>query len=317
MFKYSLDKSSKKFICPKCNKKTFVKYIDNENNTYLENNHGRCDRESKCSFHLKPSNSHQIIDINIIDNTSSKQSFIDLSEVAKHGNNFKNNNFIQFLKSYFTTDEIKEAILRYFIGTSSFWNGATIFWQITPEQKVAAGKVMLYDKTNGKRVKHPFNHINWMHKVLKIENYNLKQCLFGLHLINGYCGQKIAVTESEKTAIIMSIFKPEYIWLATGNRNNFKKDILTPIKRYEIIAFPDQSEYLNWSETAKLLNKEGFKIKCSDILENKNYPEGYDLADVFIEIKSNRQLNERERIIQRLAKVNPLILELIETFDLT
>ena len=29
-FRYSLDKSSKKFVCPNCNKKTFVLYIDTE-----------------------------------------------------------------------------------------------------------------------------------------------------------------------------------------------------------------------------------------------------------------------------------------------
>ena len=47
--------TSRKFICPNCNKKTFVKFIDNETNHYLNPNDGRCDRESKCGYFKKPS----------------------------------------------------------------------------------------------------------------------------------------------------------------------------------------------------------------------------------------------------------------------
>ena len=43
-FKYSLDKSSKKHICPNCNKKTFVLYIDTVTGEYLPTDFGRCDR---------------------------------------------------------------------------------------------------------------------------------------------------------------------------------------------------------------------------------------------------------------------------------
>ncbi|MDD4429545.1 MAG: PG0870-related protein [Paludibacter sp.] len=52
--RYSLEKGSKKHRCPDCNKKSFVRYIDNETNDYLPEQYGRCDRESKCSYHLNP-----------------------------------------------------------------------------------------------------------------------------------------------------------------------------------------------------------------------------------------------------------------------
>lgn len=51
---YRLEKSSKKYHCPSCNKKTFVYYIDTETGDYLPQQYGRCDRESKCSYHLSP-----------------------------------------------------------------------------------------------------------------------------------------------------------------------------------------------------------------------------------------------------------------------
>ena len=50
----TLEKGSKKHHCPDCNKKTFVLYIDTETGDYLPEQYGRCDRESKCSYHLNP-----------------------------------------------------------------------------------------------------------------------------------------------------------------------------------------------------------------------------------------------------------------------
>lgn len=52
--RYSLEKGNKKHHCPDCNKKTFVLYIDTETGDYLPEHYGRCDRESKCSYHLNP-----------------------------------------------------------------------------------------------------------------------------------------------------------------------------------------------------------------------------------------------------------------------
>src|SRR5690606_29451099 len=82
------------------------------------------------------------------------------------------------------------------------------------------GKIMLYDPETGKRVKEPFNHFQWAHTLLKkhrkAENFSLEQCLFGLHLTQG--ADRVAVVESEKTAIVASVSYPQYVWLATGGK---------------------------------------------------------------------------------------------------
>ena len=41
---YSLEKGSKKHECPNCNKKRYVRYINNETKEYADYQFGRCDR---------------------------------------------------------------------------------------------------------------------------------------------------------------------------------------------------------------------------------------------------------------------------------
>ncbi len=53
-YKYSLERTSKKYHCPNCEKKTFTKYVDNENDDYINYKVGICDRQSKCGYHYLP-----------------------------------------------------------------------------------------------------------------------------------------------------------------------------------------------------------------------------------------------------------------------
>lgn len=320
-YKYSLDKSSKKFVCPRCNKKSFVRFIETENGNYLNNEFGRCDRESNCGYYCTPkgefSNTFEIVNIPKPD-----PSFHGYNLVSQSGRNFKQNNFVQFLKTLFTEAEVKEAILKYLIGTSKHWNGATIFWQIDNNEKVRHGKIMLFNPETGKRVKHENGNglINSVRTVLKLKDFNLNQCLFGLHLINETNQKTIALVEGEKTAVIMSIFKPQYTWLATGGKSGLKYEFLKPIKEYKIIAFPDKSEYNDWLNKATELNSFGFKIVVNDWLEQQNnYTAGTDFADVLINEQTKKvevKYSNTEIIINRIAQHTPEIWQIINTFDL-
>lgn len=320
-----LEKGNKKHICPKCLKKTFVRYVNKETEEYLDNEFGRCDRESKCGYFSYPSVSIQN-SIKIKTKSTPQISYHSPGLIESSSRNYRDNNFISFLKTSFSENQIKRVITKYLIGTSKHWNGATVFWQIDQNEKIRHGKIMLYDSFTGKRLKRESGgaYISSVRAVLKLNNFNLSQCLFGLHLINEIDDSKVAIVESEKTAIIMSLFKPEYIWMATGSKNGLKYEYLKPLRNKEIIVFPDKSEYYDWLDKTNELNKIGFNILVSQYLENSNFPIGTDLADVYFEnYKNASSLNSLKKITSMTErKVNdwstfkPEIWKLIEDFDL-
>ena len=45
------------------------------------------------------------------------------------------------------------------------------------------------------------------------KDFNMVQCLFGEHLLRLHPDKKVAVVESEKTAVICSALMPEYVWV--------------------------------------------------------------------------------------------------------
>jgi hypothetical protein len=41
----------------------------------------------------------------------------------------------------------------------------------------------------------------------------------------------------------MSLFIPEYLWMATGSKQNLKLQLLEPIKKENIVVYPDKGEF--------------------------------------------------------------------------
>jgi hypothetical protein len=279
-YKYQLDKSSKKFNCPQCGKKRFVKYIEIETDHYAESQYGRCDRETNCGYSEYPNN-NSILSYDYIVPPPEKPSYIEKEILQKTLTKYEINPLTTYLYSHYDEDEVNVTIDKYQVGTSNQFNNSTVFWQMDNTGNIRSGKIMDYDSTTGKRRKNKDGKplIHWVHSILEIPKYNLKQCLFGLHLLNDNIKQ-VAIVESEKTAIIMSIEFPQHIWMSTGSLQGFKYEYLEPIKDIEIIAFPDKGGYAQWQKIAKTLNEKGFNIEISKLLEKEEYKNGWDLVDV-------------------------------------
>jgi len=276
-FKYSLAKRGK-IICDGCGKKTAVQYIETESGNVVSGAM-RCDREEKCGYHKKPE-ANDVIFIPKELVVEKKTDYIYLSILEKHFLNENDCNLITFLKTIFDNQQIKKARFDYLL---SCVNNNTIFWQIDQLERVRSGKIMEYNPETGKRVKDENGkaHINWIHK----QPYNLKQCLFGLHLTKEDKTKTIAIVESEKTAVIMSMFVPDFLWLATGSKNGFKIEYISTIKLRKIIAFPDKGCYKEWFDKALEMNNFGYNITVSDLIETTDCENGLDIADLYLKEK--------------------------------
>ena len=271
-YRYKLDETSKKYRCPSCNKKRFVRFIDNETNQLADEQYGRCDRAIECKYFLYPKDNVILSDIKYI--APKEPSFIDPGLVKKTMNQYNINPFVKFLNSRYERKIVEDIIDKYKIGTANSFEGSVVFWQIDNHSRVRSGKIMKYNSETGKRSKL----ITWVHKKINMPGFELRQCLFGLHLINREV-KKVAVVESEKTAILFSIERPDFVWLATGSLNNFKRDLLLPLKGIIVKVFPDKGAFERWNKVADDCNKEGFNIEVSRILERADVNSGDDIAD--------------------------------------
>ena len=287
-----------RYHCPSCQQrdKTFSLYIDTETGKHIHPTVGRCSRESNCGHHYTPKQYFQ--DNNISFDTSHPQTYkprlvthkpvsfipFNIFEASLNNAAFETNHFVNFLITLFGVDVTNDLVSRYFIATSKHWEGATVFWQIDTQGKIRTGKIMLYSPITGKRVKEPFNHIHWVHKAIKHPEFELRQCLFGEHLLNDKT-KPVAIVESEKTAVIASVYFPQFIWVAVGSLNNLNDQKCCILKGRTAILYPDLNGFEKWNSKAKELSHLAM-FTVSDLLERKaneaERKQGFDIADYLI-----------------------------------
>ncbi len=292
-----------RFQCPSCHKiNTFTRYLDVETDECVHATVGRCNREVKCGYHYTPKQyfedhhfevSPRRGKIKVSNEKENAISTIQKSILTKSLKKAAPNNFLEYLSAIFDSETVNKLRAKYYIGTSKKWKGATVFWQVDYKRKIRSGKVMLYDVNKGKRVKKPYQHITWVHSILKIANYNLKQCFFGEHLLNTN-SNPIAIVESEKTAIIASVFLPEFTWVASGSLSNLNYEKTKVLKGRQVILFPDLGAYHIWKERVyKLFPDVDYQI--SDLLERKATDKqrelGLDIADYLLALDLEEYVN--------------------------
>ena len=216
---------------------------------------------------------------------------------------------------YLTREQIQRAVQRYRLGRSH--DGGVIFWQIDTLGQVFDGKIMHY-RPDGHRdhLRKPY----WVSHALKRHYLNddpqlaaeipSQHCLFGTHLLSEelrvkseefLCKQSVlkkrlatavAVVEAEKTAVIMSARRPDFLWLAAGGLNELTAVKLFPLRGRRIILFPDTdpdgTAFSTWYRvTLEAQHLLGQTIHLSPLLEQKATPEQkrrkIDIADLLLE----------------------------------
>ncbi len=287
-----------RYTCPSCQeKRTFSRYINTKTSEELADHVGRCDRMDNCGYHYAPKqyfiDNPNLTKPNITlarARTVQKIKSIPVSyipnEIFKASlSAYSGNCFLHYLQDLFGKDIAMHLADTYHIGSSKYWNGATVFWQVDISDGVRTGKVMLYNPATGKRVKEPYNHINWVHALKdKARNplfpdYQLKQCLFGEHLLSQDPCKPIALVESEKTAVISSVYLPAFIWLATGGKEGINEDKCKILQNRKVVLYPDLKCLEKWRDLKAMLPQATISSFLEERATEEEKDQGLDLAD--------------------------------------
>jgi len=313
-------------ICPNCEHKgVFSFYLNGDTGEPIHPTVGRCERESKCGYHYTPK--QYFID-NPPDQTERKgwtppplkpieptrpMGVIPFDLVEK-STSYKSN-FVRFLCEFMTIEQMREAGENYALGATK--TNEVIFWQIDSMGKVRTGKIMQYNPSTGKRIKHESGAIDWIHNKLKQagtlpQDYNLIQCFFGEHLLKLYPAATVAIVESEKSAVISSVIMSDFIWLAAGNLNGLSIDKCRALQGRNVVLYPDLGAFEKWSLRANdIQNQCNCKISVSTLLEDvasdTDRENGLDIADFII-----KQLINKETVADIQGRFSPELQSMIE-----
>ena len=277
-FKYQLRKGSKKEICPNCRKRTFTPYVlASDGKTVADaSKYGYCDRINSCKYVLYPEGENMSDWIAPEPQPkpyiAPNPDFIPKEMVKKSFAQFDKNPFFLYLSKLFDIDTANMLQKKYNIGTAS--NYGTIFFQADKNMNFRTGKVMFYNKFGNRRKdKKSF----YLHKKIK-KDYSLHQVLFGEHLITDE--KPIALVESEKSCIILSVFYPEYNWVASGGVHMLNIYRLSRLPRLDKV-YPDQGAFDLWERNTKsmFMNRQ-MSVRVEQAFKKGILQKGDDLLDL-------------------------------------
>ena len=331
--RFSLEKyrtPASRHTCPACGqRKVFTRYVDLESKISFPDHVGKCSREINCGYHCPPRQHFKEADIRFdreaftqkgamirprmaspfLSKTVSKNQPTEPSFIPNDAflnslkiEDYARNQFFRLLFSKFGEEAAFGLVADYFLGNSSHYNGANVFWQMDAECRIRTGKIIQYD-SNGHRV---HGRQNWVHSILKLPDFHLSQCFFGEHLLATSPGKTVAIVESEKTAVLAAGYfdRLGFVWLACGGLTMLQPERCHALQGRQIVLFPDtglpvnsdgKTPFQKWTAVAETLNQNGFRVTVSDLLEQRatltEKQQGTDLADYLLRFSPTDFIN--------------------------
>lgn len=308
---------SDRLTCPSCDhRRTFTPYVDTVTGELLPTEYGKCERRNNCGYELNPYTDGYAKMIKEQERANrptdwKPQPFVkrptppppplvfipnEVKEASLKA--YHQNNFVKYLQTVFDASDVEQVTERYQIGTSSGWEGSTVFWYIDIQSRVRAGQIKCFDQT-GHTIKDVLadgetkSRTTWVHSILQrkqpapvwladyLNQENKISCLFGEHLLKLDQTKTVCVVEAPKTAIIGSLYFPNFVWLAVGALTYLTADRCKALTGRKVILWPDLNGFDLWKERADKLSAGRWQV--SDFLEQVATEEerksGLDLAD--------------------------------------
>ena len=317
-FPYQFKKYDKE-QCPACDhKKKWKRYIDITTGALLPAEYGQCERVNSCGHELNPyhdgyskkiweqERGNRPTDWKPRGKPMVKQPtplppprvFIPNELKDASLRSYDRNEFVHYLHTLFDAHDVAKVVARYQVGSSCHWSGATVFWYIDLNGQIRAGQIKHFDQHGHTRKDHLADgskktRTDWVHSVLKykkdapdwladyLNQENKISCLFGEHLLKHEASKTVALCESPKTAIIASLYFPQFIWVAVGALAYLTADRCKALAGRRVILWPDLNGFDLWQKKAIELG--GGHWVVSDFLETHateaQRKDGLDLAD--------------------------------------
>lgn len=305
-YRYQLDsprvtgRRQEKVTCPRCGRRRcLVRYVDTHDQCqYLNDEVGRCDHEQSCGYHYRPSDyfrDHPWLGNS--DRAMSRQPSttwkrpappppaplcpLPAELVGRYHS--PQSIFWQWFAGPcarqlgLKSDAVRRVYERYHIGATQA--SYVVFWQIDEQGRVRTGQIMQYHPDG-----HRHGYQNWIHAILASQKqlpqgFQLRQCLFGQHLLPQFPDHHVCLVESQKTALIMSALHPEHLWLATCGSGGLNAEKVECLRGRRFTLFPDSGCYAKWQKA--MAETEGLTFNIDQSLES--YPSNTDLADLLFE----------------------------------
>lgn len=316
-YKYTLEKGSKKHLCPKCNKKTFVRFLDTDTNQCLPEQYGKCDRSDKCGYYLNPYGNYNVDNykdwIPPKPKPKPKLTYIPKEVFESTRQGYNQNVFLHNLQRDYGKQKVEEVSNLYGLGTFTTKQilAAVSFPYIDIQGNVRSMQVKEFGENQKTK---PYGN-RWFHSEVENKfkkestpipqwlsdyknNEKVVSCLYGEHLLSLYPNNPIALVEAPKTAIYgclefgLPTKNEDYLWLAVFNKSSINYSKCKVLSGRKVMLFPDLSKtgstFRLWSDKARELNNlmPSSKFEVSDLLEqiatDEERENGLDLADFII-----------------------------------
>ena len=190
----------------------------------------------------------------------------------------------QWLRAQFGPLRADWAMACYDVGTLP--DGRTVFPYVSLEGFTTDGKVMRYN-ADGHRCREGGANVTWLHAMEGLTPC-VPLCLFGEELLKGAPYAPVGLVESEKTAIVATLWNDRCVWLATGGKGNFRANALSVLSGRTVLLYPDADALGEWMAEAHRLGPElgiTFQLPAAYI-RRISTPEArnakWDLADLII-----------------------------------
>jgi predicted RNA-binding Zn-ribbon protein involved in translation (DUF1610 family) len=282
MYRYTLEKGSRKHVCPSCGKRTFVRYVDTETGAYLDERFGRCDREVKCGYFVKPKGNKRTAP------AASSAPYVPPTPVPfpwgvyeAHTSPNAGSLFWALEGLGFDPFDLAHVLAMYRVRSFKEY---TCFPFIDIKGTLWAVQCKQFDKgahTKKTTFLHPYVPVP---DAYHAQDKKIR-CLFGAHLLKKNT-KPIMLVEAPKTAIIGACVLPQYLWLAVYNKSSLTLDKLSCLKGRRVFVCPDLGAFEDWQKRIKeLLPVLGGRWVFIEYLEifadEAARAKGLDIADFF------------------------------------